>query len=113
MDNNFSFVNTCSFKLIYVFKIDDELHRGILKIGESTLNTNKSISELIDNCEELNDSARNRIRQYTNTIGVQEDLLYTTLAIDNKKRTFKDKDVHRVLRNSGIIKHDFGNDARS
>lgn len=110
MDNNFSFVNTYSFKLIYVFKIDDELHRGILKIGESTLNTNKSISELIDNCEELNDSARNRIRQYTNTIGVQEDLLYTTLAIDNKKRTFKDKDVHRVLRNSGIIKHDFGND---
>lgn len=62
MDNNFSFVNTYSFKLIYVFKIDDELHRGILKIGESTLNTNKSISELIDNCEELNDSAGNRIR---------------------------------------------------
>lgn len=110
MDNNFNFVNTYNFKIIYVFKIDDELHKGILKIGESTLNTNKSIGELSDNCDELNDSARNRIRQYTNTIGVQEDLLYTTLAIDNKKRTFKDKDVHRVLRNSGIIKHDFGND---
>lgn len=110
MDSNFNFVNTYNFKLIYIFKIDDELHKGILKIGESTLNTNKSINELVDNCEELNDSARNRIRQYTNTIGVQEDLLYTTLAIDNKKRTFKDKDIHRVLKNSGIIKHDFGND---
>lgn len=110
MDSSFNFVSTYNFKIIYVFKIDDELHKGILKIGESTLNTNKSISELSDNCNELNDSARNRIRQYTNTIGVQEDLLYTTLAIDNRKRTFKDKDVHRVLRNSGIIKHDFGND---
>lgn len=110
MDSSFNFVSTYNFKIIYVFKIDDELHKGILKIGESTLNTNKSISELSDNCNELNDSARNRIRQYTNTIGVQEDLLYTTLAIDNRKRTFKDKDVHRVLKNSGIIKHDFGND---
>lgn len=110
MDSSFNFVSTYNFKIIYDFKIDDELHKGILKIGESTLNTNKSISELSDNCNELNDSARNRIRQYTNTIGVQEDLLYTTLAIDNRKRTFKDKDVHRVLKNSGIIKHDFGND---
>lgn len=110
MDSSFNFVNTYNFKLIYIFKIDDELHKGILKIGESTLNTNKSISELVDNCEELNNSARNRIRQYTNTIGIQEDLLYTTLAIDNKKRTFKDKDIHRVLKNSGIIKHDFGNE---
>jgi len=110
MNEEFSFVSTYSYKIIYAFKIDDELHKGILKIGESTLNTNKSVSELTDNCAELNDSASNRIRQYTNTIGVQEDLLYTTLAIDNKNRTFKDKDVHKVLRNSGIIKHDFGND---
>ena len=110
MNEEFSFVSTYSYKIIYVFKIDDELHKGILKIGESTLNTNKSVSQLTDNCAELNDSASNRIRQYTNTIGVQEDLLYTTLAIDNKNRTFKDKDVHKVLRNSGIIKHDFGND---
>ena len=110
MNEKFSFVSTYSYKIIYAFKIDDELHKGILKIGESTLNTNKSVSELTDNCAELNDSASNRIRQYTNTIGVQEDLLYTTLAIDNNNRTFKDKDVHKVLRNSGIIKHDFGND---
>ncbi len=110
MESIFKFVNTYDFKIIYIFKIDDELHKGILKIGEATLNTVKSISELADNCDELNNSAKNRIRQYTNTIGVQEDILYTTLAIDNKNRTFKDKDVHKVLKNSGIIKHDFGND---
>lgn len=110
MNNNFDFVNTYSFKLIYIFKIDDELHKGILKIGEATLNTDKNAEELLDNCNELNNAARNRIRQYTNTIGVQEDLLYTTLAINNNNKTFKDKDVHKVLSNSGINKHDFGND---
>ena len=110
MNEEFSFISTYSYKVIYIFKIDDDLHKGIIKIGESTLSTNKNIEELVDNCNELNNSASNRIRKYTNTIGVQEELLYTTLAIDNKKRTFKDKDVHKVLKNSGIVKHDFGND---
>ena len=109
MIEEFNFVSTYNYKIIYIFKIDDNLHKGIIKIGEATLNTNKSIEELTDNCDDLNVSATNRIRQYTNTIGVQEDLLYTTLAIDNNNKTFKDKDVHKVLKNSGIIKHDFGN----
>ena len=33
MDSSFNFVSTYNFKVIYVFKIDDELHKGILKIG--------------------------------------------------------------------------------
>lgn len=110
MNDNYRFVNTYNYKLIYIFKIDDESHKGILKIGEATLSTNKMVDELTDNCDDLNDSAKNRIRQYTNTIGVQEDLLFTTLAIDNKNKTFRDKEVHKVLKNSGIVKHDFGND---
>ena len=110
MNDKFNFVSTYSYKIIYIFKIHDELHKGILKIGEATLNTNKLLTELIDNCNDLNQAATNRIRQYTNTIGVQEDLLYTTLAVDNNGRTFKDKDVHKVLKKSGIKKHDFGND---
>ena len=104
------FKNTFSYKLIYVFTIYDRLHQGILKIGETTLNTDKEINELQDNCEELNNAAKKRIRNYTNTIGVMEDLLYTTLAITDKKGTFKDKDVHNVLVNSGIKKHDFKNE---
>lgn len=110
MSESFNFVSTYNYKVIYVFKIHDDLHKGILKIGESTLSTNKNSKELYDNCIELNNSASNRIRQYTNTIGVQEDLLYTTLAVDKKGKTFKDKDVHNVLKKSGIKKHDFGND---
>ena len=104
------FENTFNYKVIYIFKIYDKLHEGILKIGESTLKSNSNINLLIDNCDELNESAKNRIKQYTNTIGVQEDLLYTTLAIDNKNKVFKDKNVHKVLKNSGIKKHNFGNE---
>lgn len=109
VNEKYEIISTFSYKVIYVFKIYDELHEGILKIGESTLVSSKNVSELADNCYELNDSASKRIKQYTNTIGVQEDLLYTTLAIDKNNKFFKDKDVHFVLENSGIKKHDFEN----
>lgn len=107
--NENRFNNTFDYKVIYIFKIYDEIHKGILKIGETTLKTNHSIDLLNDNSDELNKAAQNRIKQYTNTIGVQEELLYTTLAITNNKKVFKDKDVHRVLKNSGIKKHEFNN----
>lgn len=107
MDSVFS--STFSYKVIYVFKINDSIHKGILKVGESTLKSDLLPKDLPDNSEMLNKSALNRIRNYTNTIGVQEELLYTTLAINNKNKIFKDKDVHKVLKNSGIKKHDFKN----
>ena len=107
-----SFNNAFSYKLIYVFTIYDRLHQGVLKIGETTLTTSKEKTELPDNSEDLNNAAKKRIRNYTNTIGVMEHLLYTTLAITNKNITFKDKDVHNVLINSGIKRHDFKNEKK-
>lgn len=107
---NNGFKSTFKYKVIYVFTIYDDLHKGILKVGETTLNSNKNIDELIDNCADLNNAAKTRIRQVTNTIGVQEELLYTTVAINKKRSTFRDKDVHRVLLNSGIAKHNFNNE---
>ena len=107
-----SFNNTFSYKLIYVFTIYDNLHQGIVKIGETTLTTSKERKELLDNTEELNNAAKKRIRNYTNTIGVMEHLLYTTLAITDNNKTFKDKDVHNVLINSGIKRHDFKNEKK-
>jgi hypothetical protein len=104
------FGSTFNYKVVYIFQIYDKAHQGILKVGESTLKSNLPKDELIDNSEELNQSAKDRIRSYTNTIGVQENLLYTTLAINNKNKIFKDKEVHKVLKNSGIKKHDFHND---
>lgn len=106
------FNNTFNYNIIYVFKIHDELHKDILKVGKATVKTNLDVSQLEDNSEPLNEAAKKRIRRYTNTVGVQEDLLYTTLAINNKNVIFKDTDVHDVLTNSGIKKHDFKNEKR-
>ena len=107
---NNTFENTFNYKVIYVFRIHDEAHKNVLKIGESTLKTNLNVEELTDNSDLLNNSAKKRIKQYTNTIGVQEELLYTTLAIDSKNKIFKDQNVHKVLKNSGIEKYDFKNE---
>lgn len=99
------------YKVIYVFKIDDEPHRGKVKIGDATLHTDKSIEELVPNCHELNEASRERIRSYTGTAGIKFDLLHTELAIRKAKdaetgevelKAFRDHDVHNVLKNSNI-----------
>lgn len=109
MDNKF--INSFNYKVIYIFEIQDEKHRGLLKIGDSTLKTSTEISRLSPNCRELNQAAIKRIRSYTNTAGIEPKLLYTELAIcmiKNKStglpelKAFRDYDVHKVLKNSGI-----------
>lgn len=106
-----------SEKLIYVFTINDETHRGTVKIGETTFNVpfedeSRGFSNLIDNCKELNNAARKRIDQYTQTAGIPYQLLYTTLAIrlDNNGNqvVFNDHDVHKVLERSGFSCVNFG-----
>lgn len=37
------FKNTFEYKLIYVFRINDTAHKGVLKIGEATIHTKKNI----------------------------------------------------------------------
>ena len=83
-------------KLIYVFGIPDDLHRGLLKIGETTITT--TTKNLPPNCEELNQAANERINQYMRTAGVDFKLLHTELAVDNKNNSFRDYDVHRLLK---------------
>lgn len=99
------------YKVIYVFKIDDEAHRGKIKIGDATVHTDKCIDDLCPNCHELNEASRKRIRSYTGTAGVRFDLLHTELAIRRAKdsetgeieiKAFRDHDVHNVLKNSNI-----------
>lgn len=103
------FVSSYSYKLIYVFRINDKAHEGLLKIGDATLKTDESIDRLSPNCRLLNQAAKERINSYTNTAGVTYDLLHTELAVrtDLKKGTikaFRDHDVHAVLEHSGIEK---------
>lgn len=102
-------------KLIYVFRINDSAHRDCLKIGEATMNVNPDevdITAIVPNSKVLNKAARNRIDQYTATAGIAYELLYTESASYRKgSRTigFNDKDVHEVLKRSGIQRKEFHN----
>lgn len=98
---------TYKHKLIYVFSMPYDTHKGLLKIGEATLTTDTKPEYLTPNCRELNQAAIARIKGYTATASVNFKLEYTELAVlqkDGYSFTFKDKDVHKVLMNSGIHK---------
>ena len=69
------------YKLIYVFAINDEAHKGLLKIGDTTIQSDASIDALFPNCKALNQAALSRIKQYTNTAGISAQLLHTELAV--------------------------------
>jgi hypothetical protein len=111
------FGSTFEYKVIYIFELKDEKHRGLLKIGDTTIETDEAIDKLPPNCKALNNAAKNRIKQYTNTVGVSPELLHTELAIriikDNNGmpalKAFRDYHVHRVLENSNIKKKKLSN----
>ena len=103
------YTSSLKLKLIYVFRINDDTHRGCLKIGEAT-SDNDQIWGLEPNSEALNKAAKIRIDQYTQTAGIAYKLLHTELAIYNDKdglKSFSDHEVHNVLYRSGIEKKKF------
>jgi hypothetical protein len=103
------FTSSLKLKLIYVFRINDEAHKGCLKIGEAT-SDNEDIWGLEPNSKALNKAAKKRIDQYTQTAGITYDLLYTELTIFNDKsglKSFSDHEIHNVLTRSGIKKKTF------
>lgn len=104
MDNVNVFESTFGYKLIYVFRINDNAHKGIVKIGDATIHYENNIDELKDNCDILNQSAKKRIDQYTRTAGIHYELLYTTIAITSNGKAFRDYNVHDLLKRSGIKK---------
>ncbi len=101
------FDQTHSYKLIYVFSMPYETHKGLLKVGEATLTTDIMPNNLVPNCHDLNQAAKKRIDSYTKTASMDYRLEYTELAIkmdSGYSFPFKDKDVHSVLMNSGVHK---------
>lgn len=102
--NKETFENTLSYILIYVFRINDDDHKGALKVGMATVKFNEDPSIITPNHAYLNEAAKDRINQYTRTAAVEYELLHTELAITNNNVAFKDTDVHKVLTNSGIKK---------
>lgn len=109
------YAGTAQYNLIYIFSIDDDAHRGYLKIGEHSFSSPLSYRQLPDNCDELNQNAHNRIRQYTRTALTRYELLHTELARKQirlsdgtiESSSFSDHDVHEVLDRSGYDVHKF------
>lgn len=101
--------DVASYNLIYIYAINDETHKGLLKIGQTSFSSKYSIAQLPPNCSTLNQKAHARIQQQTKTALVSYDLLYTELATrtitmaDGSKQiqSFQDHDVHDVILQSG------------
>ncbi len=110
------FEQAFNYKIIYIFSINVPTHEGLLKIGDASIKTNKSIDKLFPNSSDLNKAANERIKQYTNTAGIDYTLLHTELAIktvsnnDNEPilKSFRDHSVRDVLTNSGFLKIKIG-----
>lgn len=104
------FNNPYEYKIIYVFTINSKTHKGLIKIGQTSLSTNTPFNELPPNSSKLNKAARNRIKESAGVLAVETELLHTELAIrfvkgkHNRKvlESFTDHDIHRVLKNSNI-----------
>lgn len=111
------FKKAFEYKVVYVFTVEDEAHKGAVKIGDATLHTDSTIDRLSPGSHELNQAALARIKAYTNTAGTPPKLLHTELAVRTLKKengqqelvAFRDYDVHAVLRNSGIDNKQIGN----
>lgn len=101
-------INEAPFKLklVYVFRINDEAHRGCLKVGDTFLSEDAvDPLKLVPNSKPLNKAARERIDTYTATAGVAYELLYTELNFclhGGYITSFNDGEVHSVLKRSGI-----------
>ncbi len=104
-----TFESSLKPRLIYVFAIADKEHEGSLKIGETTLGDVGSASTA-PNSDALNQAAKARIDQYTQTAGISYELLHTELTIyfqGGRICSFNDKQVHSVLERSGVQRRAF------
>lgn len=107
---------TSSFKpkLIYIFRINDNAHKGCLKIGDASVGDVVDFTKLQPDSSVLNKAAKARIDSYTKTAGVDYQLLYTESTIfikGNEIKSFTDHEVGDVLLRSGIKKKEFNSNA--
>lgn len=102
-------------KLIYVYRINDEAHEGILKVGEATYDGDDYLT--VRPCsKELNAAAKDRINHQTQTAGISYELLYTEITTYYKNKTFitfQDHEVHDCLVRSGIRKKVFDTERKA
>ena len=102
---------TVKYKLIYIYADPDSDHEGLLKIGETTLNSPLSAQQLSEMPDVLRSQAIKRINQQNKTGLHSYDLLHVEVAERRvvlqdgtvKDVAFNDKTVHSVLDRSGYL----------
>lgn len=106
MPTDYTFTPTLRPRLIYVYSIDDEAHRGYLKVGQTSLSEDMPPEGYQPNAKQLNEVAHKRIKEQTQTAAVPYDLRHTELthyvSEDGEACYFSDHKVHDVLRRSGV-----------
>lgn len=85
-----------SYRVIYVYSIPLESHRGRLKIGETT------IESFSPEGVALRKVAQDRIKQQTQTADIPYTLEHVEIAVKNNGGGFTDTDVHEILIRSGF-----------
>ena len=103
---------TYKYNVVYVYSIDDDRHRGALKIGKTEIDTDpKTGGGLSPNCAALRKAANKRIKEQTQTSAVAYNLVYAVKAHftddQGKEYKFSDGDIHSVLLASGYRRHHF------
>ncbi|MDE6230116.1 MAG: Eco57I restriction-modification methylase domain-containing protein, partial [Muribaculaceae bacterium] len=102
------------YKVIYVMRIPHSSHQGLVKIGDTTIEL--AVPNLSPNSSALNEAAHKRIKEYTQTAGIEYKLLHTELAYYEDAegaKGFDDHEVHHVLERSGIAHKYFNPNAKA
>ena len=107
---------TRKYNIIYVYSVPYDDHKNLLKIGKAEVDVEEDFIPS-PNDKSMNKAAELRISDQVGTAGFSHHLEYTEVAYyrneDGKGCTFTDDDVHKVLRNSGYLPHNFGNNIRA
>lgn len=93
-------------KFVYVTSVENKnnaypTYLGLEKIGEASVPDDLE-ADFRPNSEYLQLHAKKRISQYMTTSLLPYKVDWAQLAINNKKKFFSDRDVHAVLKRSGI-----------
>ena len=110
------FNQTFRQRLIYVYRINDRAHEGILKIGEASCDAGMNYFSFTPCCKELNEAANKRIRHQTQTAGIPFELLYTEATAYMRGKNlvvFQDHEVHDVLVRSDVKRKVFDNEHKA
>lgn len=97
------------YTIIYVYKINDVSHNGLLKIGKTSFSSadiNVDPTTLGEENPYLYSVAKKRVDQQNQTAGNNYTIVYWTLGVKDNGQDFDDNDVDRLLQRNGVHHED-------